>query len=196
MPVLAEIVKPFLTTLSTIVPATLIFVIGQILTRFVLEPIQDQARTVGRIAFSLLAYADYSPESQSSEKLEEASKNLRELAAQLRASRRVIPCYYVLSLLRCVISKRILLESSADLILWSNAIFTGDTRHYREHLAKLLKVPGLDLITPPAQTATKPATSADDLTDDEDDTPDEIPLYRDRNICALLAQDAPRSLAA
>src|SRR4051794_8224946 len=43
---LAEILKPLFTTLSTIVPATAIFVIGQILTRFVPEPIQDQARTV------------------------------------------------------------------------------------------------------------------------------------------------------
>jgi hypothetical protein len=194
----ADIVKPFLTSLSTIVPATVIFVLGQILTRFVLEPIQDQARTVGRIAFSLLAYADYTPDSQSSEKLEEASNNLRELAAQLRASRRVIPCYYVLSLLRCVISKRILLESSADLILWSNAIFTGDTRHYREHLARLLKVPGLDLVTPSTTVpaAERPTSAAtDDLTDDEDETP-EIPPFRHRNICAILAQDAPRSLAA
>jgi hypothetical protein len=71
-----------------------------------------QARTVGRIAFSLLAYADYTPHSQSTDRLEEASRNLRELAAQLRASRRVIPGYFVLSLLRCVISKRILLEAS------------------------------------------------------------------------------------
>jgi len=39
---MTDVVKPLFTTLATIVPATLIYVIGQILTRFVLDPIQEQ----------------------------------------------------------------------------------------------------------------------------------------------------------
>jgi hypothetical protein len=183
------VVKPVLDAVSAIAPATAIFVIGQILTRFVLEPIQEQARTVGRIAFCLLAYADLDPESHKIERLDEASRALRELAAQLRASRRVIPGYTFLALIRCVISKRVLLESSAALIHWSDDVYNGNTRAYRQRLAELLKVPGLDLIEPHAQ----PTTAADDdLTDDEDETP----VYVHRNICTLLAQDAPKSMAA
>jgi hypothetical protein len=49
-------------------------------------------------------------------------------------------------------------------------------------------VPGLELIEPCAH----PVSDTDDLTDDEDDTP----AYTHRNICAILAQDAPRSMAA
>jgi hypothetical protein len=185
---MTAVVKPVLTTLSTIIPATLIFVIGQIFTRFVLEPIQEQARTVGRIAFCLLAYADLTPETHKTDRLDEASRALRELAAQLRASRRVIPFYPALALCRCVISKRVLLESSAVLIHWSNAIYNGDTKAYRNRLGELLNVPGLDLVEP----LPHPTTDADDLTDDEDETFS----IADRNICTLLAQDAPRSLAA
>jgi hypothetical protein len=180
-----DVVKPLFTTLATIVPATLIYVIGQILTRFVLEPIQDQARTVGRIAFVLLADADLHPETHKTERLDEASRGLRELAAQLRASRRVIPAYPLFAFLRFVISKRVLLESAAMLVHWSDAVYQGDTQRYRDRLAVLLKVPGLDL-TPPTE---RPAFDDDDLTDD-DRSMDE------RNICALLAQDTPRSMAA
>ena len=180
-----DVVKPLFTTLATIVPATLIYVIGQILTRFVLDPIQEQARTVGRIAFVLLADADLHPETHKTERLDEASRGLRELAAQLRASRRVIPAYPFFASIRVVISKRVLLESAAALVHWSNAVYLGETQAYRDRLAILLKVPGLDLTPPPL----RPASDDDDLTDD-DRSMDE------RNICALLAQDTPRSLAA
>ena len=183
------VVKPVLDAVGAIVPATMIFVIGQILTRFVLEPIQDQARTVGRVAFCLLAYADLDPNCQKIERLDEASRTLRELAAQLRASRRVIPGYPFFSLIRFVISKRVLLESSAALIHWSNEVYNGNTRVYRDRLAKLLKVPGLDLVEPRFRPT---GDAADDLTDDEDET---LP-FANRNICAILAQDAPRSMAA
>jgi hypothetical protein len=192
---MTAVVSTVLTTLSTIVPATLIFVIGQILARFVLEPIQDQARTVGRVAFCLLAYADLDPRRSKIEHLDEASKTLRELAAQLRASRRVIPFHDLLGHLRCVLSKRTLCEASAALVHWSNAVYNGDTRHYRDHLARILKVPGLDL-APRAPTAPD-NDAADDLSDDESDDPNTLaPSLRDRNICTLLAQDAPRPLAA
>jgi hypothetical protein len=177
---MADVVKPILTTLATIVPATLIFVIGQILTRFVLEPIQDQARTVGRIAFSLLAYADLSPETHKTDRLEEASRALRELAAQLRASRRVIPGYNFFAFARCVISRSVLLESSAMLIHWSNTIYHGDTQPYRQRLAELLKVPGLDCVAPPCM---RPTSDEDDLTDD------------DRSISAVLSRDVSRLAA-
>jgi hypothetical protein len=182
------VVKPVVDALSTIVPATAIFVIGQALTRFVLEPIQEQARTVGRIAFCLLAYADLDPHSHKIDRLDEASRALRELAAQLRASRRVIPGYPFFSLIRLVISKRVLIESSAALIHWSDEVYNGNTRIYRERLAKLLKVPGLDLVEPLAH----PVSDAADLTDDEDETP----AFANRSICAILAQDAPKSMAA
>lgn len=183
------VVKPVVDALGTIVPATAIFVIGQALTRFVLEPIQEQARTVGRIAFCLLAYADLDPHSHKIERLDEASRALRELAAQLRASRRVIPGYGFFALIRCVISRRVLLESSAALVHWSNEVYNGNTRIYRERLAKLLKVPGLDLVEPLHHPI---GDAGDDLTDDEDETP----AYANRSICAILAQDAPKSLAA
>jgi len=177
---MADVVKPILTTLATIVPATLIFVIGQILTRFVLEPIQDQARTVGRIAFCLLAYADLSPETHKTDRLEEASRALRELAAQLRASRRVIPGYSALAFARCVIGRSVLLESSAMLVHWSNAVYHGDTQPYRQRLAELLNVPGLDSIAPPAM---RPFSDEDELTDD------------DRSISAMLSRDVSRIAA-
>jgi hypothetical protein len=183
------VVKPVLDAVTAIAPATAIFVIGQIVTRFVLEPIQEQARTVGRIAFCLLAYADLDPESHKIDRLDEASRALRELAAQLRASRRVIPGYPLFALIRFVISKRVLLESSAALIHWSDDVYNGNTKVYRDRLAKLLKVPGLDLV----ERHDRPTNdAADDLTDDEDET---FSLAH-RNICTILAQDAPKSMAA
>ena len=181
---MTDVVRPLVTTLATIVPATLIYVIGQILTRFVLDPIQEQARTVGQIAFSLLAYADVGPATHKPERLDEASRALRELAAQLRASRRVIPGYYFFAAVRVVVSKPVLLEASANLIHWSNAIYHGNGAPYRDRLAILLKVPGLDLVSP----IHRPISEDDELTDDD--------AGEQQNICTLLARDVPRSLAA
>ena len=184
---LSAVGQSLFASLSTILPATLVFVLGQIVMRFVLEPIQEQARTVGRIAFCLLAYADLSPDKHKIDRLDEASRALRELAAQLRASRRVVPLYPLFDFLRCVISKPVLLESSAALIHWSNALYHGDASVYRERLAVLLKVPGLDLVAPPRPVPPDFESSDDESTDAE---PQNI------HICTLLARDEPRSLAA
>jgi hypothetical protein len=47
--------------LATALIAVVVFVAGQILQRFVLEPIQEQRRLMGKIAHALLFYAKRDP---------------------------------------------------------------------------------------------------------------------------------------
>src|SRR5215210_5586336 len=84
--------------LITAVLAVLVFVAGQIVQRFVLEPIQEQKRLIGEIAHALLFYANRNAAGGemgafTAEQIHEASRHLRDLAGHLRSSIFYVPFY-------------------------------------------------------------------------------------------------------
>lgn len=62
------------------------------------------------------------------EELEEARKSLRTLAGKLQASLWTIPFYDLLARLRSVPNRADVIEASAQLVGWSNSIYS-DRRH-------------------------------------------------------------------
>ena len=176
---MSEISRVVLTSLATAAAGTLVFVFGQALQRFVLEPIQEQARVIGRVAFALLAYAELSPERDRPEKLEESSAALRDLAGHLRASLRVIPCYRLFATLRLVQSRARVVDATQELLCWSQAVFGGRslTLSHRRRLAEQLQIPWVD--PPPRDTPS-------------DDAGEEAETH----LSTLLCPSEARSLAA
>ena len=81
--------------LTVVLAGVVVFVGGQIVQRFVLEPIQDQRKVIGEIAYVLLYHGNvgrYVPfESQQSR--DDVAAALRRLAGELRATRATIPAY-------------------------------------------------------------------------------------------------------
>lgn len=80
-----ELFKIILISCLTVLGGIVVFVMGQIITKFFIEPLHEQSKLIGEIAYSLIFYANlYSnPGSGNFEKIEEASKVLRQQASQL-----------------------------------------------------------------------------------------------------------------
>jgi len=77
-----------------------VFVTGQIILKFFVEPIQEQAKIKGEVSNALVFYANVEGGIIKPELREEAQTELRELAARLRASVSQIP-YYISTPVQC-----------------------------------------------------------------------------------------------
>ena len=100
------------------------YALGQIISRFVIDPIHEQKKVIGEIADALVFYANYysNPGTGSKEKMDEASERLRQLSALLRSRTNLIPCHGVFEKTRIVVSSSAAHESAAELMGLSNSI--------------------------------------------------------------------------
>ena len=139
-----------MTLFSTIVAGAAVFVVGQIIQRFVLEPIQEQRRVIAEIAVAHVFLANVGPVTSpvpagyllvGGDEPIPAARLLRSLAARLRASLWTIPFYGLLTTLRVVHSRTTILEASSALIGWSNGILGGDAFAARSKVTTLLSLP-------------------------------------------------------
>src|SRR4051812_41961606 len=105
------------TALLTAFFGVLVFVAGQFIQRFLLEPIQEQRKAIGEVVFNLtfLGNVDNAAVRQERELLstrivdaDDAAKTLRTLAGQLRASLWTIPCYDRLAWIRLVPPRKVI----------------------------------------------------------------------------------------
>ena len=113
----------------TALSAVAIFVIGQIIVKFFIEPIHEQAKLIGEIAFSLVFYANVLDGGGlvKNEYLDEASRVLRQHASQLRARTNAIPWYPIWQFLRLVPDRANAVRASTHLIGLSNALYASDS---------------------------------------------------------------------
>jgi len=127
---MSEPFKIVLTSSLTVLGGILVFVVGRIIEKFVIEPIHEQSRLIGEIADSLIFYADlYSnPGIGKREQMDEAKKVLREQASQLITRNNMIPCYKFWRYLSLGhLPKRAdIIEAQKNLIGLSNSIHRGD----------------------------------------------------------------------
>jgi hypothetical protein len=132
----------------TAVAGVTVFVFGQIIQKWFVEPIQEQRKLVGDIVYSIIfhsnlfKYTDYfrvaSKIKQQVDKLKttdaellneaydllkdrstEGTEQLRKLSSQIHRSIQVIPCYWILEKLRIVYSRDTLYDVANKLIQWA-----------------------------------------------------------------------------
>lgn len=138
-----------MSSLPEIVVGVTVFVACQAVQRFLLEPLQEQRRTIGEIASAILLYGnigpftpDVPPEALAlAATHSEATKALRTLAARLRASLWTIPLYRAWSSVHAVHSRATILEASQQLVGWSNSLHSGQPGGPRTNVARLLGLP-------------------------------------------------------
>jgi hypothetical protein len=116
----------------TVLIGVLVFVIGQGIQRFVLEPIQQQRKIIGDIATARLFLANVAHAAahegkgiQYPEDPTEASRRLRALAAGLHASLWSIPAYGCWSGLRLIPDRQVVVQVTKEIIGWSNSLQPG-----------------------------------------------------------------------
>src|SRR5215208_4509917 len=121
-----------MTAALTVLAGFAVFVGGQIVQRFFLEPIQEQRKVIGEIAYVLL-YHDNVGRFMSGEAREEVAATLRRLGGELRATRRTIPAYRQLASMGWVLKTDNLMRASAHLAGWSNAIIGASEDTTTQH---------------------------------------------------------------
>jgi len=140
------------TACLTVLIGVAVFVFGQIVVKFFIEPIHEQYKLMGEIAHSLVFYAKYysapqltgdHPESR------EASTVLRDQASLLRARTNVIRWYKCFEWVKIVRKKTAIAEASSLLIGLSNSMSTqGDATVNTKRatkIATLLGIKGLQI---------------------------------------------------
>jgi hypothetical protein len=74
-----------LTAAVTVITGVIVYVAGQIVSKFLIEPYQEYRKVVGEIVFALVFYASVSGGTKE-ERQDEAWRAFRQNAARLRAS--------------------------------------------------------------------------------------------------------------
>jgi hypothetical protein len=144
-PITVELVKIFLTSGLTIVGGVLVFVLGQVIQKFLLEPVHEQSKAIGEIYFGLVYYAVWcaNPGSGKPEDRAAGSDAIRRYASQLQGTTHAIYCYDLFERWGLVPVRQNVDEAVGDLIRISNSIHTGDGRDKRadaDHVRNLLAV--------------------------------------------------------
>jgi hypothetical protein len=113
----------------TIVAGVLVFLIGQAVLKFLLEPLQEFRRTVSEIAHALIEYANVycNPGVGEDQKLKQVSIALRNLSSKLYAQMYLTPKYGYIAKLLSFPSEKAVSEAATNLICLSNNVFaSGD----------------------------------------------------------------------
>jgi len=131
---MSEVFKIILTSSLTIIGGVIVFLLSEIINKFIISPIHEQKKIIGEIADSLIYYANIytSQVGAKQEQLIEASEALRQLATLLRSKTQLIPSYSVFVAMHVVLPIDNINTASRELIGLSNAIFQK-----QDHLANL-----------------------------------------------------------
>jgi hypothetical protein len=121
----------------TIITGVTVYILGEILVKFVLEPIQAQRATIGEIVDFLiyrantytspgvLPYIELNPHASGSkeEKLLDTQVAARTLASQIMVKTQAIPFYGLWAMLRLVKKRSAIRTAQRGLFYLSNALF-------------------------------------------------------------------------
>lgn len=119
-----------LTIFGTVLSGTFVFVIGQFLLMFILQPAQELRGLIGEVGNALAYYANVyaDPRGLKRADVEQASTDLRRLATRLRVAPSAILGYWLARLV-CRVPKRAnVLEASRGLVGLSNWVFLPPQR--------------------------------------------------------------------
>jgi len=118
-----------MTIFATVISGVLVFMLGQIVVKFVIDPIKELKELLGEIQFSLIFYAQaiYTPVDDRAGE-DAAQKVIRDLASKLRAKTEVIPWYSFFSRISkgFLPLKKNVMEASSQLIGLSNSLKKED----------------------------------------------------------------------
>lgn len=122
------------TVFWTVVTGVITFVVGQIIVKLVIDPVQELKRTIGQISHALIEHANVyqNPGLRSEEIQTEISSHLRKLSSQLQAHLYLVPTYSFTAWVFRLPSKNALLDASKCLIGLSNSVFR-DSGNVMEH---------------------------------------------------------------
>ena len=127
------------TASFTVLAGVFVFVAGQVVVKFFIEPIHAQRKTIGEIvdfiSFHAPDLAGGLPEGGAEAK--KVSDDLKRLATRLRSDTHVIPWYGFWALLRVVPSRKRVADASSALIGLSNNVVLSRGEVYVKFVEQL-----------------------------------------------------------
>ena len=142
---MTELYKIILTSGFTIFGGIFVYVMGQVISRFFIEPIHEQSRCIGEIANCLIFYAKFyaNPGTNKPEDENRASEALRQHASLLISKTHIIRWYILFEFLKFVPKRKVVGEAVIELILLSISVSQGNSslnNATRQKIVKLLNI--------------------------------------------------------
>jgi hypothetical protein len=130
------------TVFYTVLSGTFVFVFGQIILQFVIVPVQEFLKTIAAIAHARVedAQVTSNPGVLSAERMEETSRHLRRLSAQLHSHLFLVRPYVPVSRIFGLPSRDHVLQASRSLIGLSNSVFSANEKTYESNAGKWEKI--------------------------------------------------------
>jgi hypothetical protein len=143
-----ELEKIAWTATATLAGGSILFVINSVVTKLFIEPLYALRRTIGKVSFALVFYANVitnRPDDAGKERFNEASDTIRKLASRLRANACVLPCYRCLACLRVVPARENIHEAARLLIRVSNSSLMADQSKVVDDIGRIGVLLGIDV---------------------------------------------------
>jgi len=129
---MSELEKIFLTSAVTIVGGLFVYIVGQLLSKSLIEPTHELKKTIGEVRFNLAFYAPiiHTPNSRNPRRSQEAYEALMKSSCDLLARVNSIPFYSNLSgfSLGFLPSKQAIVESAVQLRGLSTYVHETDSK--------------------------------------------------------------------
>jgi len=122
---MSELFKIILTSSLTIFGGIFVYVFGQVISKFFIEPIHEQHKVIGEISDSLIFYANVycNLGLLPKDMMDKASDKLRQLATLLQSKTYTIPAYKFFAEIKIVRSLSTIEQASKKLIALSNSLY-------------------------------------------------------------------------
>jgi len=127
------------TVFLTVLAGVITYVLGQLILKLLIEPVNELKRTIGEIAHSLIEHANViqNPGILKEEMMTETSRHLRKLSSQLEAHLYLIPMYSFTSKLFFLPSRDRLLSAARALMGLSNSVFRAEEGIYKQNARRV-----------------------------------------------------------
>jgi hypothetical protein len=146
------------TVFYTVLSGVITYVLGQIVVKLIIDPVQEMKKLIGRIAHSLTEHANVylNPGVGPPEILDSTAIFLRQLSAELEAQIYLVPLYETTRRIFGLPSKDDVLKAAGALLGLSNSVRragprTAESNAEREQVIK----DSLGIYTPPGQRHVK-----------------------------------------
>jgi len=128
---MSDLEKILFTSASTIFGGVILFVIGQLLSKFLIEPIQELKKAIGEVRFNLAYYAPiiHTPISRSKERSDNAYVAIMRNSCDLLTKADAIPFYEYLPR-QCVLPIKHIDRAAVDLRALTTYLYETDAKAF------------------------------------------------------------------
>ena len=127
------------TVFLTVISGVLTYVLGQLVLKLLIEPVQGMKKMIGQIANSLVEHANViqNPGVPTEDVMKATSQHLRKLSAQLEAQLYLVPMYSITAFVFRLPSRNGVLSAARSLMGLSNSVFRATERIYESNAKRV-----------------------------------------------------------